>query len=311
MDSVKCILTVGEAFDHAIETKRLHGKTSSVRKLEFCKAKANAYADIHDLPLESIRKEWVDSFALWLTEDQGLTENTRATYLRAMFSAFRLAGKTGAKADLSAFSTELRANSEPVTKGNREVASIDPERDLWFAMKCRAVDSGQMVGLIRRDFPQVETFRTDVEQYVLTRSGKQRQMVELLKDIVFFCTTLKVCEKMKYTYRTVAYIYDYASGDGRQMAVVSRSDMKMFMYINEMAPERILYYFPDEADCPRIANGVKVEVREGKFKGAEGVVTGNSRDNELDAMVAVEFPRLGIVATAPIPWRFLIEKTNG
>lgn len=308
MNSVKCILTVGEAFDYAIENKQLHGKTSTVRKLEFCKAKANAYADIHDLQLESISKEWVDSFALWLTDDQGLTDNTRATYMRTMFTALRLAQKAGSEVDLSAFSTEIRANVEPTVKGARKVAQIDPERDMWFAMKCRAVDSGQMVGVIRRDFPSVETFRTDVEQYVQTKTGKQRQMVELLKDIVFFCTTLKVCEKMKRTYHTISYIYDYASGDRRQMAVVSRSDMKMFMYINEMASERILYYFPDEADCPKIANGIRVEVREGKFKGAEGIVTGNSRDNELEAIVAVEFPRLGIVAAAPIPWRFLIEK---
>lgn len=307
---MKCILTVGEAFDHAIETKRLHGKMSSVRKLEFCKSKANAYTDIHDLPLESINKEWVDGFALWLTDDQGLSENTRATYLRAMFTAIRLAGKAGSKVDLSAFSPELRANAEPTPKESREFASINPERDLWFAMKCRAVDSEQMISLIKQDFPTVETFRTNVEQYVMTRTGKQRQMVELLKDIVFFCTTMKICERMKYAYRTIAYIYDYASDDHRQMAVVSRSDIKMFMYINEMASERILYYFPDEADCPRIANGVRVEVREGKFKGAEGVVTGNSCNNELAAIVAVEFPRLGIVAAAPIPWRFLIKKTN-
>lgn len=283
--------------------KRKQGKVSAYKKLEGALAKVNEYTQGAPLPFAELNAQWVTDFAGWLTQTKGKSLNTRATYLRSMYTAVRKAAKEGCEVDLTVFPTEFRANAEPVR--DLPKAGINPARDCWYAMKCRAVDSEQMVKAIKEDFPGVETFRTDVPRIVETRRGKRLQAVEILRNVVFFCTAPRTCLRMKFAYHDKGYIYDYRSGDTRQMAVVSPKDLKVFMYLNDVAPDRILYYFPDEADCPRPARGQKVTVREGRFKGLTVTVSAQSRTNPLDAEVLVTFPTLGVTVTAPIPWRFL------
>lgn len=284
------------------QRKHLAGKASAQRKLEAALMRLRSFAP-DPLPLDAITKEWVDRFSSWLTTSQSLTDNTRATYLRVIHAACRRAAREGASVDLSAFSVELRANAVALPK--KEKASIDPRRHLWFAMKCRTCSAEEMEADIRKDFPSVEIFRTDVEELVKTRSGRKRQVVELLKNVLFFCTTMRVCRKIKFAYHDRAYIYDYLSNGLREMAIVSSSDLRLFMYLNSIAPERILYYFPDEADCPKIAEGEKVRIVEGPCKGQEATVSSQSRANPLEAEVLIWFPGLNVFATSPVPWRFL------
>lgn len=287
--------------------KQLAGKASAQRKLEASLIRLRRFAP-RPILLKDITKEWVDRFSFWLTTSQSLSPNTRATYLRAIHAACRRAAREGASVDLSAFPAELRANAETVPK--KEKAAIDPRRHLWFAMKCRSCSAEEMETDIRRDFPTVETFRTDVEDLVKTHSGRKRQVVELLKNVLFFCTTMRICRKMKFAYHDRAYIYDYLSGGLREMAIVSSADLRLFMYLNSIAPERILYYFPDEAECPKIAEGEKVRIVEGPCKGQEATVSRQSRTNPLEAEVMILFPGLNIFATSPVPWRFLSPIRN-
>ncbi len=227
--------------------------------------------------------------------------------MRALYSILRMARKSGKIVDLSAIPMNLRSNTTAHPSPTPEVAP-QPDARMWFAMKCRGTDSAAMSERIAGDYPAAETFRTDVERLVATPKGKHRRMVELLKDILFFRTDLVTCEKMKRSYHDIAYIYDYQADGRRKMAIVSDMDMKMFMYFNDIAPEKILLYFPDEEIHATIADGTPVMIADGRFRGATGKVIGTNPDNQLEATVAVAFPLLGIVATAPIPWRFLQEK---
>lgn len=295
-----------EALSDLIAQKRLHGKVSAYKKLEGALAKINEHTNSAPVALSAITPAWVAGFAQWLTSAKRLSANTRATYLRSIYTACRKASKAGAPVDLAAFPTESRANTPPLPQ-KESTARIDPEHDRWFAMKCRTLSSEAMEKLLRQQHPGIETFRTDVSRTVATHQGKRRQTVELLKDVLFFCTTPKTCMKLKYAYHDQVYIYDYPSGATRCLAVVSANDLKVFMYLNQLDPDRILYYFPAEADCPKIEEGIKVRITEGKCKGLLATVTRQSRHNPLEAEVLVNFPMLNTTATAHLPWRFLAE----
>lgn len=295
--------TLQEALGALIDQKRLQGKISAYKKLEGALGKLDDYTKGQSLPFTDLSADWVAAFADWMTSNKRLAENTRASYLRSIFTACRKAAKAGAAVDLTAFPPECRANAKPRVKEG--TANIDPQRDLWFAMKCRTVTSEEMEKILANEYPGIETFRTDVSRIVQTRHGKRQQAVELLKDVLFFCTTLQTCRQLKFAYHDKAYIYDYLDGGMRRFAIVSANDLKVFMYLNEVEPERILYYFPGEADCPKIEDGIRVRITEGKCKGALATVTRQSRQNPLEAEVLVDFPLLRTTALAHLPWRFL------
>lgn len=294
-----------QALAALIEHKRLQGKVSAYKKLEAARARLDEYTGGAETPLAGLTPEWVAAFGEWMTSKKRLAENTRASYMRSMFTACRKAAKAGAAVDLAAFPVECRANAAPRAKEGTAV--INPERDRWYAMRCLSVSSEDMEKILADERPGVETFRTDVSRTVETRQGKRRQVVELLKDVLFFCTTPRNCQRMKFAYHDRAYIYDYKSGDRRELAVVSANDLRVFMYLNELEPERILYYFPGEADCPKIEEGVRVRIVEGKCKGLTATVTRQSRANPLEAEVLVSFPVINTTAKAYLPWRFLAE----
>lgn len=306
--SAQIPVTLQDALDAAMQHKALQGKHSSEHKLAYCLAKVEAYTKGSPLPLAEFTPGWVAEFALWLTEAEGLAANSRATYLRAMYSALRHAAANGAAVDPAAIPAELRANA-PATDATASEApgpqTADAGRANWYAMKCRTVTTAQMAEQLATDYPGTDTFRTEVEKMVATPAGRQRQAVELLRNILFFRTTAATCRRMKYAYHDRAYIYDYASGDTRQMAIVPANDLKVFMYANDIAPDKILYYFPDETALPRISEGVRVRISQGPYQGTLATVEKASTADPLTAIVLITFPGLGIYAKAPIPWRFL------
>ncbi len=298
-------MTLSEAIETTVAAKTAQGRDSSARKLMFAGKCAAEFCNIASLPLENIDRDWIEGFTRWLTENKHLSPNSRATYLRSLYSVLRAAAKDGAAVDLSAIPAELRSNKPAAPQPREADKESKPDTKYWFAMKCREVDSATMSAKFAKDFPDVETFRTDVERMVATPTGKRLRMVELLKDIIFFRTSLSTCDHIKRAWHDIAYIYDYAADGHRHPAIVKAMDMKMFMYFNDIAPDRILLYFPDEAICTTIADGTPVAIADGRFRGASGKVIGTNPANNLEATVAVNFPLLGIAATAPIPWRFL------
>lgn len=303
-------MTLAEAIDLTIQSKREQRRDAALRKLEFARKCVDAYCGADSVSLSDIDESWVESFSQWLISTRGLSPNSRATYLRAIYSALRFVARQGENVDLAAIPIGLRTNSPALSAPSPATVTVRKTDDKphWFAMKCRATDSEEMAHRIADEFPDVEVFRTDVERIVDTPSGKHRRMIELLKDIMFFRTTLQICQRMKSAYHSVAYIFDYPSEGSRKMAVVSDMDMKMFMYFNDIAPERILLYFPDEAMRTTISAGTPVTITDGRFRGATGTVISGDTSTPLEATVAVSFPLLGIAASAPIPWRFLQAK---
>lgn len=306
--------TISEAFRLAETAKSAEGKTAALLKLKFCKAKLDQFTGGNDISLCQITADFVGRFDDWMDKEGGLSPNSRATYLRSLHAVCRLANKNGASADLSAFTAESRANKMkrsplPTPPAPPEIKRTDRRRH-WFVMKCRSITSVEMETQIHSDFPGTDTFRTDVERMVKTRAGRRKQAVELLRGTLFFRTTKALCRKMKYRYHDLAYIYDYKSGDMREMAVVSPDDLKAFMYINNISPKRIICHFPDEADCPKISHGIRVRINEGQFKGTEATITRQSKDNPLEAMVTIHFPLLQVYFLAPVPWRFLTPLTD-
>ncbi len=244
--------------------------------------------------------------------DRHLSQNTCATYLRALHSVMSLAVKDGIDIDRSIIPTALRANAAPATKKasapSASKATVDTPK--WYAMKCRSVDTDTMIGLISEEYPSVDTFTTAVERLVAGPDGKHRRETELRRKIIFFRTTSDTCRRMKFPYHDRAYIYDHADSGTRRPAVITPGDMKMFMYFNHIAPTRILYYFPDESMRDSIAAGTPVKITEGEFRGATGTIISSSSAEPLETIVAVDFPLLGITATAPIPKAFLAPITS-
>ncbi|MDE6581828.1 MAG: phage integrase SAM-like domain-containing protein, partial [Duncaniella sp.] len=268
-------MTLSEAFDNTISLKRSEGRDATVRKLEFARKSIGEFCDISSLALHDIDRGWIDTLSRWLNETKHLSANTRATYMRALYSVLRMAHKLGEMVDLSSIPMSMRSNTASRTAPAPAV-SADTNARMWFAMKCRSIDSAAMSERIAGDYPSTEVFRTDVERLVATPTGKHRCMVELLKDILFFRTTLATCEKMKRNYHDAAYIFDYPADGRRKMAIVPDMDMKMFMYFNDIAPDRILLYFPDEAIHATIAEGTPVTIADGRFRGATGKIIGTN-----------------------------------
>ena len=77
--------------------------------------------------------------------------------------------------------------------------------------------------------------------------------------------------------------------------------MKTFMYFNEIAPDKIAYFFPEEDASPELEHKSEVMIIDGKWKGGTGKVVGPCKDDVLKTVVAVELPNLGITVSAPCP----------
>ena len=441
----------------SIEIQHKRGKLSTARKLIYCLQKVEKYLDGSELPLADINKEWIDGFADWMIRREELSENTKATYLRLIYTVCRTAAANGAAVDTSAFDTEEMSNSEstrtlltihdiqqlmdanldcqpvlerardlwlfsflcggvsmtdmmkatpemleqgvlstadgnvmvtdasrsiaishfcgkeyafhsesrplddaeiktrtarlnslleiiaekariekPVTidstrstwlniariKGDRvndtasdrllfnnllrEVAAlVDQDRRYWFAMRCLRCPIEDMSEKISSEFPSSRVFIAESDSYESTAKGVKRVHSSVIRDILFFNTTLSQAELIKRRFRETAYTYDYRSGTSRRLAIIPDAEMKMFMYINHITSREIAWFFPEETKTPEFQKGCGVIITDGEWKGARGTYLGPSPRFPLHIIVSVVLENLNIGVSAHIPHHFV------
>lgn len=441
----------------SIEIQNKRGKLSTARKLIYCLQKVEKYLDGSELTLADIDKEWIDGFADWMICREGLSENTKATYLRLIYTVCRTAAANGAAVDTSAFDTEGMSNSEstrslltiheihqliaanldgqpvlerarglwlfsflcgglsmadmmrattemleqgvlsttdgnvtvtdaamniaisnfcgkeyafhsenhplddagiktrtarlnslleiiaekariekPVTidntrntwlniariKGNRvndlssdrllfnnllqEVAAqVNQDRRYWFAMRCLRCPIEDMSEKISSEFPSAQVFIAESDSYESTTTGVKRVRNSVIRDILFFNTTLSQAELIKRRFRETAYTYDYRSGTSRRLAIIPDAEMKMFMYINHITSREIAWFFPEETKTPELQKGSAVIITDGEWKGARGTYLGPSPRFPLHIIVSIVLENLNIGVSAHIPHHFV------
>ncbi len=450
--------TLVDSIRKSIEEQFRRGKATTARKLAFCARKTEQYLDGSDIPLSDIDKEWVDGFSSWMVEQEGLSENTRATYLRLLYTVCREAAAKGVKVDTSAFDTKEMGNSEstrsllttqeirklialdleslpvfekaralwlfsflcgglsmtemmsitsrmlalqaltlsqrsiplieaaeaiadeyfnagtpyafhsgaeeltpeettarasrlnstlsliaekariekPLSIDNtrstwlnaarvrpaafdrlaadtplfsstlREVAAaVDHNRQYWFAMRCLKQPVDAVSADISRQFPGTGVFAAETESYANTPTGVKKTRSQLIRDILFFRTTLSHAERIKKQFHNVAYTYDYKNDNTRRLAIIPEREMKMFMYLNSIPSKEIACFFPEETTEPAYQKGSQVIVTDGEWKGARGIYLGPSPRFPLHIIVAVTLANLNIGVSAHIPHHFV------
>ena len=441
-----------------IEEQFRRGKASTARKLAFCARKVEQYLDGNDIPLSEIDAAWVDGFSSWIVEKEGLSENTRATYLRVIYTVCRTAANKGAIVDTTAFRTaemsnresvralltpqeirkliELDLESQPVFEkaramwlfsflcgglsmtdmmsittrmlasqvltlpgqsipvidaaeavadryfdtanryifhaGNSQLtteettaranrlnstlsliaekarlekplsidntratwlnaarlrpnrfdqllsdpqllttalqdvaSSVDHNRKYWFAMRCLKQSVAEIRAELTDRVPGTSVFVAETDTYANTPTGVKKTRGPLLRDILFFHTTLSNAECIKKEFHNVAYTYDYKHDDTRRLATIPEREMKMFMYINSVPSKEIACFFPEETSAPAYQKGNEVIVTDGEWKGARGTYIGPSTRFPLHIIVAVTLANLNITVSAHIPHHFV------
>lgn len=190
---------------------------------------------------------------------------------------------------------------------NKVSAALRPEQRLWFAMKCIVSSPVDLAKELENPVNAADTFIPEIERMQIDKNGEKRKITQnIIGNTLFFRCRMRDAIAIKRNFRPVAYVYDYSTDEGRFPIVIPTSDMKMFMYINGIEHSKIKYFFPDEmARAVDLEEMDEVRVTEGKWKGAKGKYLGPNSESELMVDVAVEFPQLGIVVTAPIEKRFL------
>lgn len=186
------------------------------------------------------------------------------------------------------------------------VSAIDPDKPYWFAIRCVGSTPAILKEHIFNAFPSVEVFHPQLDRYKETEHGAKKTQVHLFNDIMFFRASMTTAIRMKRELRNISYIYDYPNDNGlRSVAVIPSSDIKMFMYFNEIAPEHILYYFPEENRHTDHEYMDEVIITDGKWKGGRGKIVDTCQSDATKVIVAIDFPNLGISVSAPVPRIFL------
>lgn len=186
------------------------------------------------------------------------------------------------------------------------VLSIDPDKLYWFAIRCTNSTPESLKGHITNAFPSVEVFHPQFDYYKETEHGAKKTRVNLFNQIMFLRTSMATATRMKRELRNISYIYDHPTDNGsRSVAIIPSSDIKMFMYFNEIAPEQILYYFPEELNNLDYMHMDEVIITDGKWKGGRGKIMDICKSDATKVIVAIDFPNLGISVSAPIPRIFL------
>lgn len=189
-------------------------------------------------------------------------------------------------------------------------AALNPRSVHWFAMKCIERTRDEVAQEFADNMPGIDIFVPEAQSNDDTKGRRVKSALDVIERTLFFRCHMADAIALKKPWRSGVYIYDYLSAEGRMPAIIPEADMKMFMYINEVDPSKILYFFPEEATA--VADFSMMEevfVTDGKWKGAKGKYMGPYKDSKIMVSVAVEFPNLGIVATAPIEKRFICHCT--
>lgn len=251
---------------------------------------------------------------------QGITPDTLPALLDILGSRqhprpLRLADPAASRATYLSLATLLGHSDRPDTPEAIAAiaAAVDPGRRHWYAIRCIAVTPADLAEQLTLLHPAgtLDTFIPENTIYQSTPTGPKAITRPLLRDTLFFRSSSAVAATIRRTIHPDAYIYTVPDADGtRRPAIIPAAHMKMFMYINAIAPSRILALFPDEAHYPRFDTLTPVTITEGIWAGATGHIVGPDPTDPTALRVALTLPGLAIAVEAPIPIPLLTPQSG-
>ena len=172
----------------------------------------------------------------------------------------------------------------------------------WYALRAFK----RKVFKIKEDF-EARNWKTYIamrSQEITVDGHLQYKDVQIVPNLLFVCCTEKDLDAYKKDHDGDFMIYKHKvkneKGDIEvRPAPIPEKEMKVFIFITSTGDGKDIEYYGDT--MPEYAEGQRVRVIDGMYKGAEGIVKRIKRDRKL--LVAVE--GVAVVAISRIPMSYL------
>jgi len=138
-----------------------------------------------------------------------------------------------------------------------------------------------------RNSERTKRFLQPVFKNLLFVKSDRSKLDPILKEI-----------KLDFGIRSDLY-YKYRDGEERKIIVVPDADMRNFMAVVRAVEEPIIYFSNGNVNLEK---GTKVRIAGGAFEGVEGIYMRIKGDKR----VVVSLPNLFFVATAFVPFEFIV-----
>jgi transcription antitermination factor NusG len=208
-----------------------------------------------------------------------------------------------------------QATEAEVYDAIRKVAgSVGIHKLTWYAVRCRENTPDETRDLIRQleGLQSRELLKVFVPveppEPVNGKPVKRKRNADFMRHLLFVnCLPVDVLQ-IRRALAPGLYVYDYQAGGRRIPSPISDDEMRTFMYLYNVAPETLTYYFPDEVTAlPQFDLSQEVEITEGVLAGKTATVYKTSRDK---LSVVVRFESMSMYYTAEVPVRFLKPVMN-
>jgi hypothetical protein len=188
----------------------------------------------------------------------------------------------------------------------RNVADrIGMDKTHWYVMRCYADEPEQVAAAIQ-SLPGLKTLelKTFIPPVTSGTARPGQKDTLLMKHMLFINCLLPDALAIRKKMAPGIYIYDYATEGVKMPTIIPDEEMRLFMYMSEVASDTLQYYFPDEATHqPVFRKQDEVEIIEGPYAGSTARIYKGSKDS---LKVFVEIQGLNVVVYAEVPYKFIV-----
>ena len=160
------------------------------------------------------------------------------------------------------------------------------EKMQWFAMRATYRRGMQIKGLI--DQKGINSFIPMRYEIHLKNGRRRRELVPVIRDIVFVHTTQSELQRIKYGIPYFQYMMDIRNGE---KIIVPDEQMRRFIAVAGTYDEQIIFFSPDEVN---LRKGTKVRITGGQFEGYEGIFVKVKGSRDRRVVISLQ----GILALA-------------
>lgn len=177
----------------------------------------------------------------------------------------------------------------------------------WHVMRCLS-DSPQSIRNLITGQPDIiegDKLDTFIPTLPVHKGSNGRKSRHILSTTLFFRCSQPNAVTLKKQLAGRAYVYSFR--DSGKPAYIPDSDMKMFMFLTNVASDTISEYYPDESEgMPEFKTGDRVTISYGNLSGQVGFICKTSPD-KMKVFIRLEALN-GAIVTAELPRRFLTPK---
>ena len=163
---------------------------------------------------------------------------------------------------------------------------LSSEKMQWFAMRATYRRGMQIKELLDRK--GINSFIPMRYEIHLKNGRRRRELVPVIRDIVFVHATQTDLQEIKSKISYLQYMTDSRSGE---KIIVPDEQMKNFIAVAGTYSEHLLYFNPGEIN---LAKGTKVRITGGQFEGYEGVFVKVKGSRDRRVVISLQ----GILALA-------------